>query len=162
MARYDLEDCLDDIEAILKDKLAAKITAIEAEKTAKGKGIALANVQADAFFRQTWSDKILNYDPGIFFGIENLEAVSGGMQTAERVTIFIECVIVDGGNDANTHRRVNRYSRAIREVCEENFDSLPFGSKIKIETVRPTSFKLELDSSEEIKVGGVSVSLTIV
>ena len=76
MARYDLEDCLDDIEAILKAKLGAKIAAIEAEKISKGKGIDLATVQADAFFRQTWSDKILNYDPGIFFGIENPETLS--------------------------------------------------------------------------------------
>jgi len=164
MAKYDLEDCLDDFETLLTSKLNAKISAIEAEKIAKGKGLAngLATIEAEAFFRQTWSDKILNNSPAIFFGIENVEAASGGMQTSERPTIFIECVIVDGGMDTDTHRRINRYSRAIRELIEENFDSFTFASKIKVETVRPTSFKLELDTSEEIKVGGVSVSLNIV
>lgn len=162
MARYDLEDCLDDFETLLKTKLNTKIAEIESEKVAKSKGINLEQVSGDAFFRQTWSDKILNYNPAIFFGIENLDPVSGGEITAERVTIFIECVIVDGGNDTNTHRRVNRYSRAIKELIEQNFDSIEYGSKIKVETVRPTSFKLELDTSEEIKVGGVSVSLNIV
>lgn len=164
MAKYDLEDCLDDFETLLTSKLNTKIAAIEAEKIAKGKGLdgGLSAVDSQAFFRQTWSDKILNYSPAIFFGIENVEAASGGMQTAERPTVFIECVIVDGGMDMLTHRKINRYSRAIKELIEENFDSFTFASKIKVETVRPTSFKLELDTSEEIKVGGVSVSLTIV
>lgn len=164
MARYDLEDCLDDFETLLKANLNAKIASIEAEKTAKGRGLStgLPSVDAEGFFRQTWSDKILNYSPAIFFGIENVEAISGGMQTAERVTVFVECVLVDNGMDTDTHRRINRYSRAIKELIEENFDAFSFASKIKVETIRPTSFKLELDTSEEIKIGGASVSLSII
>jgi len=164
MARYDIEDCIDDFETLLKTSLNTKIAAIESEKSSKGKGLTtgLSSIAEDAFFRQTWSDKILNYTPAIFFGIENVETTSGGQLTSENLKIFIECVIVDSGMDTDTHRRINRYSRAIKELIEENFDKLSFASRIKVETVRPTAFKLELDTSEEIKVGGVSVSLSII
>ena len=164
MGRYDIEDCIDDFETLLKTGLNAKISAIESEKAAKGKGLSagLSSVSSNAFFRQTWSDKILSYTPAIFFGVENVEASSGGQFTAENLKVFIECVIVDSGMDTDTHRRINRYSRAIKELIEENFDKLSFASRIKVETVRPTAFKIDLDTSEEIKVGGVSVSLSIV
>lgn len=162
--RYDLEDLLDDVEAILKSSLNAKIQAVESEKSSKGKALStgLSSIASDSFYRQTWSDKILNTSPAIYFGIENVETSGMGPASAETVKIFAEIVIVDSGMDDLTHRRVNRYSRAIKELFEENFAKLSFASKIKIETVRPTSFRLELDTSEEIKVGGVSISMTLV
>ncbi len=161
--KYDLEDLLDDVETLLKTSLNAKIQAVESEKTSKGKGLAtgLSSIADDSFYRQTWSDKILNTSPAIYFGIENVETSGVGPASAETIKIFSEVVIVDSGMDDLTHRRVNRYSRAMKELFESNFAKFNYASKIKIETVRPTSFRLELDTSEEIKVGGVSISMTL-
>ena len=160
---YDIEDVLDDVETLLKSKLNDAITAIETEKAEKNKTLLtpLELISNEGYFRQTWSDKILNQSPAIFYGLENIETTSGGTATAEKLTLFIECVVVDSGMDGDVHRRINRYSRAIKEVLENSFDYLSFASKIKVESLRPTAFKLDVDSSEEIKVGGVSVSLNI-
>jgi hypothetical protein len=157
MATYDIETLLDDIETLLKANLNTKIAAIEAEKTALGKAVGLPSVDTNAYFQQAWSDKILNYSPAIFYGLEQIQASGSHSATLEAYKIFVEVVIVDSGMDTFTKNRIHRYSRALKEVFQENFDRLPWGNRINIETVRPISFKLEEDSSEEIKVGGVSI-----
>lgn len=158
---YDLEALLSDIETLLKDKLNAKILAIENEKTSLGKPIGLKEIAANAYFEQTWNDKVSQYTPAIFFGVEEIAATGSGPVTLEAYKIFVEVVVLDNGMDGFSKNRVHRYSRALKEVFQENFDQLPWGTKTKIETVRPISFKLDLDSSDEIKVGGVSITTSL-
>lgn len=162
--KFDIEDMLDKIKEILQAKLNDRVTAIEGEKTAKGKGLSggLLTFENDAYFRQTWTNEILNRDPAIFYGVEDVAADSVADSVAQRLTLFIEVVLVDSGQTNDIDSRIHRYSRAIKEVLAESFDAISFCSKTKIETVRPVSFKLELDSNDDIKVGGVSVSTTIV
>lgn len=163
MSTFDSEDLLDSIESILTGNLNTKIAAIEAEKTAKGKGLArgLSSIASAAYFRQTWDEKLLNRTPAIFYGIEEVSPVDGGTNTGERYKIFVEVVLCDGGQDNDSSRRIARYTRALKEVFQDYFKSVSEMGRIKIETVRPISFKLELDSSEEIKVGGVSLNITL-
>jgi hypothetical protein len=160
---FDGEDLLDNIEAIVKAGLPAKIAAIEAEKIAKGKGIAdgLPAPEDAAYYRQTWSDKILNHSPAIFYGIEDVQTESVGPATSEKFKVFVEVVLVDNGMYADTSNRILRYSRALRECLQDKFDSVAETGRIKIETVRPVAFKMEQDSSEEIKVGGVSLMVSL-
>lgn len=160
---YDGEDLLDDVVAIVQAGLTAKLAAIEAEKIAKGKGVngGLPAPESDAYYRQTWSDKILNHSPAIFYGIEDVQTESMGPATSEKFKVFVEVVLVDSGMDTDTANRLLRYSRALREVLQEKFASVAETGRIKIETVRPVSFKMDADSSEEIKVGGVSLTVAI-
>lgn len=159
--KYDVEQMLDDIEALLKSKLNTKIAAIEAEKLSLGKAVGLPAVQDNAYFQQSWSDKILNHNPAIFYGLENVSPTGANSATVEVYKIFIEVVIVDSGMDTFAKNRILRYSRAIREVFEENYDRLPWGNRTNIETVRPQSFTIDENSSEEIKVGGVSITTAL-
>lgn len=160
---FDLEDLLDNIEAIIKANLPAKLEAIEAEKTLKDKAMVggLPAPEDSAYYRQTWSDSILNHDPAIFYGIENVAAEGIGPATLERVQVFVEVIKVDSGMDTQTSNRILRYSRALKEILQENYAPAVEMGRIKIETVRPVSFKLEMDSSEEIKVGGVSLTVAL-
>lgn len=170
MARFDTENLMTNVLAIMTANLNAKIAAIEAEKIAGG--APATNLQPvdntigadgtpNGYFEQTWSDKILNINPAIFYGLENITATSIGPATAERYSIFIEVVLVDSGMDNLTKYRIHRYSRALKEIFEENYASLMSAAQIKIETVRPISFKLDLNSSEEIKVGGISLTTAL-
>ena len=154
---YDIEEMLDNIETILKASLNTKIAAIEAEKTVLGKPIGLPAVDTNAYIQQTWSDKILQYNPAIFYGVEEIQSTGANTATLEVYKIFVEVVFVDSGNDLYGIKRLHRYSRALKEVFQENYDALPWSTKVNIETVRPISFKLEADSSEDIRVGGVSI-----
>lgn len=163
MARYDLEDMLDDILAVMVSGLNTKIAAIEAEKIAKSKALTptLAPIGATSYYRQSWSEKILNTNPAIFYGIEDVRTTDGGSVAAEVVKVFCEVVLCDNGMTNDAHSRIARYARALKELFQENYGSIATVGQIKIETVRPISFRLELDSSEEIKVGGVSLTVAL-
>ncbi len=159
---FDAEDLLDSVLSIMTDGLNTKIAAVEAEKTTKGKPIGLTAVDSNAYYRQTWNDKILQYTPAIFYGIENTASTSVAGVTATQYFIFAEVVISDSGNDDQVVNRILRYTRALKELFEEQFGKVAEAGKIKIETVRPVSFKLEEDNSNEVKVGGISITLTLV
>lgn len=159
MAKYDLENLLADIKSILVANLNTAIAAVEAEKIAQGlptTGLAAVD-NSSGYFLQNWSDAILNITPAIFYGVEDIKATGVGPATIQEYRIFVEIVMVDSGMDVLGNARINRYSRAIKDVLESNYDRIPSAAKTKIETVRPISFKLDQNSSETIKVGGVSV-----
>lgn len=165
-AKFDAEDMLDMVLGIMTtgSALNAKIAAIEAEKIAAGKGVTptLASIASTSYYLQSWSDKILNTSPAIFYGIEDVASVPNAGAVAKVYKVFVEVVLIDSGLTNDSHKRINRYARALEELFAAAFaPALGYG-QIKIDTVRPISFKLELDSSEEIKVGGVSLTITLV
>lgn len=164
--KIDSEDILDSILDIMVSggALNTKITEVENEKIAKGKGVAggLKPIAAGSYYPQTWSDKILNTNPGIFYGIEEAAALDGGGAVAKTYTIFVEIVLVDNGQTNDTHKRIARYTRALEELFTKAFDNGNFPSRVKVAQLRPFAFKVQLDSDEEIKVGGISLTTTLV
>lgn len=160
---FDIEDCLDAVETILTTKLNAKIVSVEADKIAKSKGLTggLPSIASGAFYRQAWSDEILNNSPAILFGVAEIAAEGIGPASVKKIKIFIDCIILDNGMDSDTHKRVLRYTRAIEDTMHSSFDSLTFASKIKLEAYAPASFRLDTDNQEEIKIGGVLLTLNI-
>lgn len=165
-AKYDSEDMLDTLLSIMTDNSAlnTKIAAIEAEKTTKGKQVspALASIDSAAYFPQTWNDKILNMTPAIFYGIEDVQSNDGGGVLAKTYKCFVEVLVLDNGQSNDVWKRIARYARALEELFLENFKPAIAQGTVKVETVRPIAFKTDLDSSEEIKIGGVSLSITLV
>lgn len=163
----DSEVIVDEIKTILVAGLNTKIAAVEAEKVSLGKGVSggLLPVPAAAYFVQTWDDKILLFKPAIFYGVEEIEPISIQGVTAQKVEIFIDVVLVASPNLLDdVWRRINRYTRAVKEVMESNVRKLNAmgGNSVTIKVVRPATYRLGLDNSEEIKVGGVSVQLVFV
>lgn len=164
--KYDSEDLLDTLLGIMvdDDALNTKITDIESEKLSKGKHLTptIALIDSDSYFPQTWNDKILNRTPAIFYGIEDVQSNDGGGALAKTYKCFIEVLVLDNGQTNDVWKRIARYSRALEELFLSNFKPAVAQGTVKVETVRPIAFKTDLDSSEEIKVGGVSLSITIV
>lgn len=164
--KYDSEDMLDSVLAVMTSggALNAKILAIETEKIAASKALTptLAQIASDAYYPQTWDAKVLNNSPGIFYGIEDVQAVDGGAGVvAKTYKIFIEVVLVDSGMTNDGWKRISRYARALEELFGAAYASAVETAQAKIESVRPFSFKLELDSSDEIKVGGISLTVNL-
>lgn len=170
MTKYDIEDLIADVKRILLANLNTKIAAVEAEKIARG-APATGLLPVDqtigpdgmpvGYFEQNWSDKNFNVSPAIFYGIEDAAATGVGPYTQETIKLFVEIVLVDSGQDNLGKLRIHRYTRAIKEVFEENFDKFGSSSKIKVETIRPLSFKLDLNTTEEVKVGGVQLTTAL-
>lgn len=166
-AKFDSEDLLDLVLEIMTSggALNTKIAAIEAEKVAKGKGVTptLATIASGSYYEQTWSDKMLNTSPAIFYGIEDVQTVSAnGPVVAKQYKIFVEIVLVDNGMSNDAAKRISRYARALEELFASNFAPAVAIGTVKIDQIRPVGFKLQMDSSEEIKVGGILLEVTIV
>lgn len=165
-ATYDGEDLLDSILAIMTDATAlnTKIAAIEAEKTAAGKGLTptLAAIASDSYHVQSWSDKVLQKNPAIFYGIENVAASDGGGVVAKTYSVFVEAVLVDSGQTNDSWKRISRYSRSLEELFRTAYTAAIASGRVEVKEIRPVAFKLALDSDEEVKVGGVSLTVTIV
>jgi len=165
MSKYDQEDLLDDLVAWCKSKLPQRLLDIEAEKVAKSKGVTggLIAIPDAAYYVQAWDNAILQHTAAIYYGIEDVTARDiGAGSTATDLKIFFEIVLTDMNQYGDVHKRIARYSRALREIFEEYVKENSFISRTKIEQVRPISFKLELDTSEETNVGGVSISTSII
>ena len=162
MSTYDSEDLLDSVYDIMSTGLNTKITAIEAEKIAKSKGLTPTLASISNYHLQTWSDKVLNSTPCIFYGIEDVESEDGGGVVAKKYKVFCEIVLLDNGMTNDCFKRIARYSRALEELFRSAYTPAIHAGQVKIDSVRPISFKLELDSSEEIKVGGISLTITLV
>lgn len=165
--KFDLEDLLESIKALMTegDALNNKIAAIDLEKTDAGKALAtpLKPVPANGYYEQSWSDKILQTSPAIFYGVEDIQPVLGANTIAKTYVIFCEVIYTDNGQTNDAYKRIQRYTRALEELFSETFDALASKGTgtVKIQTVRPQAFKLEMNSSEEIKVGGVSLTITL-
>ena len=162
---YDIECLLSDLETILTTKLGPKLTAIAAEKTGINKALDLPLPAADDYYFQTWDDAILNSSPAILYGLRESAAEGVGPATAERITAFVEVYFTNPINeidDGSGVRRILRYTRAIKEIIQENFDENSILSKLKVKTITPLSFRLEEDTSNEIKVGGVELETSLV
>lgn len=162
--KYDQEDLILKLGTIMTGGLNTKIAAIEAEKTTAGYGLTptLAAIPSGSYYVQTWSDKILNSNPAIFYGIEDVQSSENGYSLAKTYKLFVEIVLIDNGMTNDTWKRISRYSRALEELFQEASYQGVLGSQVKIDSVRPVSFKLEADSSEEIRVGGISLAVTLV
>lgn len=167
-AKYDTESLLDSVLQIMTNAgaLNTKIAAIDAEKTAAGKSLTstLAPIGADSYYLQTWTDKVLQTSPAIFYGVEDVKAESAGAVVAKGYTLFVEIVLVDSmlAGVGDGAKRIMRYTRALEELFAENFAPAIAGGRVKVDQVRPIGFKLALDSDDEVKVGGVSLMVTLV
>lgn len=152
--KRDLENILDDIETLLKAQYNTKLTAIDTEKA---DGITLAPVATGAYFMQTLNNTVANFNPFIFYGVEQIEPRDGiGPATASRYLFNIVLALADGGNDPDYARRLFRYSRALQEVFEENFAKISHSSKFRIETLEPVPLKL-INSSQPYRAVGVKL-----
>lgn len=166
MSKYDGEDLLDSILSIMTTAgaLNAKIAAIDAEKIAKGSPLtpSLAAIPDAGFYAQSWTDKVLNTSPGIFYGIEDVKATNAGPAVAKEYKCFIEVVLVDSGQSSDSWKRISRYSRALEELFSEAYAPAIASARVNVVEIRPMAFKLTLDSDDEIKVGGISLTVSLV
>jgi hypothetical protein len=159
MSKFRPEDLLNNVKSLLVMYLNNKIDAIESEQVTKGlPATNLAHVDpTKGYFLQSWSDKAFALSPAIFYGIEDIKSEGFGPATKQEYRVFVEVVYVDSLQDLLVNARIFRYAEAIKEVFEEHYADLSNSAKIKIETVRPVSFKLDTNTSEEVRVGGVSL-----
>lgn len=160
---YDSENLLFDIKALLVANFNTYIDTKEAEKVSQGlPATNLAHVDTtNGYFEQNWSDKILNMNPALFYGIDSIVAEGIGPTAKQMYKIFVEVIFVDTQVDALSTQRVHRYTNALLDLFKANYDQIRSMSRIKIEALKPVSQMLELNSSESVKIGGVLLTTAL-
>lgn len=152
----DFETILDSVKIIMIDNLNNKLSEIEAEKD---DDISLPEISASAYFLQSLDESAANFDPFIAYGIEDIETTSIGPHSAEKLFISSVIVLTDNGRD-EINRIMFRYSRALKEIFEENWQLIDSSTKININRSTVVPFKA-LDSSATYKAIGIEIEITI-
>lgn len=154
--RHDFEEILESVKTLIVNKFNTKLLAIEADKN---DGITLPPVNANAYFLQSLDESIANFDPFIAYGVSNIDAVSLGPQSSEK--IFIEVVIILADNGRNDINKIMfRYSRALKEIFEENWQIHDSSTKINVNRSTVVPYEA-LDSSATYKAIGIEIEVNL-
>lgn len=157
MAKYDTEDFLDNIKAVLIANLNTKLAAIDTAKTQDT--LSLPQVQTAAYAFQGLNEEVINFDPFIIYGVESIATIPQLQGSATDITASVVLVLCENGKD-EIDRLMLRYSRALKEVIEENYQSVGKGIKMLVSEFMPISFKF-LNSDDSYKAVGININATI-
>lgn len=156
MAKYDLESILDDVKTTITSNIGAKITAINSEKSDDAVLVSISN---DAYFLQSLDEEVVNKDPFVVYGIEDIESVYQHGNSSEILSIYVAIVISDNGRK-DINRVLFRYQRILKEIFEENFQNNNFSNKISVTRLTPVAFDA-FDSSAQFKAIGIILETTL-
>lgn len=157
MAKYDVEMFLSDLQSYLNSSLNTKLSAIDSEKA---DSITLKQVDSSAYILQTMDGSVPNYDPYVFYGIQDIESTGIGPATANRYTIVVALILADALRDTTIAKRMLRYQRALSEVVQERYADIGDSFKAKIQNLVPIALT-DMDTSNAYRGIGVSIEVTI-
>ena len=158
MAKFDLEQMLAGIETIMTDNLNTKITEINTERADT---ITLDSVNASAFFLQTLDNTATNFNPYVFYGIQDIESEGIGPTASMLITVRVMLVVVDDASDLLIAKRMLRYLRALEETFTDNWNELENRAKIEIQQFAPIQFNEGINSSNRSRVAMVDLHLAM-
>lgn len=155
---YDIEQSLKELEAHLKSNYISILTALQSKKTLAGDPLDLPAIDTEAWLLQGLDDRFMNYPVSVIYGLENIAPVSAGTATLKTVKFFIEFLMPDNRSDTKGLYRLARFVQAAENMVNKG-GIFSCGTVEKIETITPFSFRLN-EASEEIRVGGVSFTMS--
>lgn len=165
----DIEDILEDVLSVMKTDSALNnaIQKIENEKVSKSRGLegGLKSVPDNAYYFQTWNDKILNEAVAVFYGVEDQNPDDAGPESraqAESYKIFIEILVLDDGMKDDAVKRVMRYAKALKELFNAQLSDRLRHERVTLTLKKPMAIRAGLNTSQEYKIGGLELSVTLV
>lgn len=133
------------IKELVLLKIADKIEEVNLEKD---DGLDLDCPPENAYFLQFLSMKMTNYNPFIFYGIQNITPSDDAVQPKEDLEIFLLVCFADSGlADEKEILRLYRYTRVLKEIIYENFNFIPGFTVLNVADDLPASFRLEGDGA---------------
>ena len=160
MARYDLENLIDDCVALLQANLATKLAAISAEKN-DGLVLAVPDTTNGYFFQSLEKSTAAAQSVFVFYGLDDPEPLaSSGQATGQKVDLFFIVVLQDTAENSIFVTRLMRYMRAVREIFEENFTGINRSVRLSVSSLAPVPIAA-LDNSGAFGATGVKIRATI-
>jgi len=168
--RFDVECFEDRILELIKLKLPAKVAEINTEKNIGLTGddiIDIEDIPADNYV-DSLTEKIANMNTFVYYGVGPVQAIHNGGRTALKVNMILNIVftnvnetLVSGTSQSKTRKQAFRYSRAFREIIEENFDWFSGATDIEVQEISPGDFYDNEQLSGTWKVAGVNIAANI-
>lgn len=157
--RYDPERLEADLLKLVKAKLPAKLSEIEAEKADS----IVLTVPVDSQYFNTTDDQVDNRKLSVMYGLVDGTPLSIGSNTSEDNRYMFLIYLDETNLKPGVARKILfRYIRALKEIFEENFNYIPCTSKFILQTIAPTSASWdENENSPVYKVGGVFIQTSI-
>ena len=154
---YDLESLMSDVKSILTTNLNTKLGD---KKTEKGDSITLLTVDSAAYFMQDLDHESLNFNPFIFYSVEDIDGTGFGPNTPQEFLINVILVLADQSGLTDVSTRMFRYSRALKEIFEENFSIKSNSNFISINVLAPVPLT-SLNESMEFRAIGIQIKSSI-
>jgi len=161
---YDIEVFRNSIIQLIQTELNIKITEINAEKN---DDFNITDILPQNYYNDI-TDQVLNVSPFIYYGFVSLDSSTTGTKTQTTITMFIS-VVFDNSNTyyandygtygSGTETKVLRYTRALKEVIQDNYKKFAWASPLSVTEFTPQDF--ELNKGSDFKVGGIHVTGTI-
>jgi hypothetical protein len=153
----DIEILLDKIDTFLKANLNLQIASINLEKNDT---LALATVSDDAYFFQTMNDRVANFDPFLFYGLDNVDSEGIGPATRKTYSIQVIIVVTDTGQDELMGKRLLRYSRVLEDLFNNYWASIKSSVNFKVQSLVPVAFSL-VNSSDVYRAVGITLTTSL-
>lgn len=154
--KNDLEKIVDSIVAIFQNKFNTKCSAISTEKN---DGLTLESLDNSAYGVLDLNTKPMTWDPFLTILVDDVRTTGQGPMSSHIVSLLVLLVKEDQGTDADIHRKMLRYLRAVEEVFEDNFSDLNVNARYEIQSLAPQRLKL-LNSTKPYRGTGVAVSFS--
>lgn len=135
MPKYDAEKLLIDLAGIVTGNLNAKIDVINTEKN---DSVTLKHLDTTKVFFQDLNTENVAADLFLFYGLEDPQAEGLGPYTASRFEIFFILAVADTGENGSAYMtRLLRYMRAMKEIFEDNYSTIPQAGRLRISSLSP-------------------------
>lgn len=159
--RYDIENFLDDLAALLDADFNTYVAAMNAEKA---DGNDLVPLDAGARYLQSIGQTTVLADPFMVYGILNVKPIPVAPEDSTYVmkewVIYVCLVLRDGDTDLNVIRRCLRYQRVLCELFQDNSRDGIGGFPYTMEDLMPVPYELLTDTGQ-LNTRIVGVTLTV-
>lgn len=139
---FDTECLLKKTSEVMKAKLNGEIALIDTEKA----DYELDPINDNAWYFQNLDDEAFSYANFLVWGMydNSTQTDSQENNAIKKVDMFFEvCTPDDGGPiNENVFYKLLRYTRALEQVVDKNYDKIRSGLKVKVSSLSPTSFDL--------------------
>lgn len=153
MAKYDVESFLTNVKTVFQSNLNTKITELNTEKG----DFDIDQIPTDAWYINH-IPKVWSYNTFIVWGISDIPLSNQQPGAAiQTVNLFIEACVQDKGYPVSESviYQLLRYSRALLEVANENFDKLQGYGKLQLDSLSPSLVDI---SGKRIRMSGINLS----
>jgi len=160
--KYDVERFLTDVKSIFQTNLNTQIDCINTEKQTiteeTNDNFAINRVSDSAWFFQQANTRVFSYPQFVVWGLLDL-SLQAQQHDASLInpTVFIEVCLPDRGEPVNEViiYKLLRYSRALQEIAEKNFDKLRGYGKIQVDTLSPAIVNVD---GKKLRCSGIAIT----